>query len=170
VFGAAVHPGGRASPTLQRRIDLAAEAAERFPTARLFLSGGVGIHPPSEAQVMAAALAGRVAAGRIVLDEESRDTLQSARAAARYARDNGLATAIACTDRYHQPRARLLLRMFGLPARGYWFARPRPKARARYLWKMRLREAAALPYDGIAGAWAAMRAAREARRNPRQPR
>ena len=141
MFGAAVHARGRASPTLARRIDLAAEAAARYPDALLFLSGAVGRHPPSEAAVMAASLAGRVDHDRLILDEESRDTLQTVRAASAFAREQGVTRCIVCTDRYHQPRARMLFGLFGLPSEGIWFARPRPPTPLRYRWYMRLREA-----------------------------
>ena len=163
MFGAAVHPGERASPTLARRIDLAAETALRYPDAPVFLSGGVGRHPPSEAAAMAAALAGRVDPARLTLDDASTDTLQTARAAAAFARAHGLTRCIVCTDRYHQPRARMLLRLFGMASEGVWFATPRRATRPGYRWRMRLREAAALPYDLIAG----LDAVRRARRRPR---
>jgi uncharacterized SAM-binding protein YcdF (DUF218 family) len=157
VFGAGVRPDGSPSQPLARRIDLAAELAERHPQARLFLSGAVGQNPPSEAAVMAAALGHRVDRARLILDEESRDTLQTARAAAAYARSAGLVRAIACTERYHQPRARMLLRMFGLPSAGAWFSAATAPAHRGHLWRNRLREAAALPYDVVAGAYAVSR-------------
>lgn len=158
-----MRPDGSPSPTLARRIALAIEAAHRFPQATLFLSGALGRHAPSEAAVMTATIAPHVGSGRLVLDEESNDTLQTALAAARYARANGVARCIVCTDRYHQPRARMLLRLFGVPAHGYWFERPRRPTAWRYRWRMRLREAAALPYDAVAGLAAVRRARREAR-------
>ncbi len=121
----------------------------------MFCSGAVGDEGPSEASVIARGLRDTVIAGRLVLDEESRDTLQTARAAADYARANGIARCVACTDNWHQPRARMLLRLFGVassPVRldhGHRPLRRRVRAYAR--------EALALPYDAMAGSWARLR-------------
>lgn len=163
VFGAGVRPDGSPSQPLARRIDLAAELAGRYPGARLFLSGAVGNNPPSEAAVMAEALDGRVERARLILDEASRDTLQTARAAAVYARSAGLTRGIACTERYHQPRARMLLGMFGLPSGGAWFGPATAPAHRGHRWFNRLREAAALPYDLVAGLYAISRGAQGGR-------
>ncbi|NTS66022.1 YdcF family protein [Sphingomonas sp. HHU CXW] len=152
VFGAAVRADGRPSGALAGRIALARRLALEEPGAIVFCSGAVGREGPSEASVIADGLRDMVAGERLVLDETSRDTLQTALAAARYARANGIARCIACTDNWHQPRARMLLRMFGVVAGGAWMTpRAQPAAlRARNY----AREALALPYDVVAGAWA----------------
>ena len=154
VFGAAVRSDGRPSGALAGRIALARRLAIADPDATVFCSGAVGREGPSEASVIASALRDAVAGERLVLDEDSGDTLQSARAAARYARNNGLARTIACTDNWHQPRARMLLRMFGVAADGAWMTHRVQPLR----WRARnyTREALALPYDAVAGAWALM--------------
>lgn len=151
VFGAAVRPDGSPSPTLARRTGYAAAAAEADASVDLFLSGGVGRYPPSEAAVMAQLLSGSVAAERLILDEVSEDTLQSVRAAAAHARKHGYRAILSCTDAYHQPRVRMLFWMLGfraqpvrLPARG-------PREMRLKMW---LRECAAVPYDFVAGLWA----------------
>ena len=74
VFGAAVRPDGSASPALARRIGYAAAVAQANPNVDLFLSGGIGENPPSEAQVMARLLEGAVSVDRMILDEVSSDT------------------------------------------------------------------------------------------------
>lgn len=158
VFGAGVRANGTASPTLARRTAHALKAANADPTAGLFLSGAVGAHPPSEASVMAGLLSGHVDPTRIVLDEASRDTLQTVRAATRHAHANGYTRCLACTDRYHQPRARMLFALFGMPAAGVAFEDADRRAGGR--WKMRLREAAAIPYDLVAGWWQSRRTRR----------
>lgn len=154
VFGAAVRPDGNPSPTLARRIGYAAAAAEDDPGADLFLSGGIGDHPPSEAEVMAALLAGAVAPERLTLDEVSCDTLQSVGAAATHARASGYTDILCCTDAYHQPRVRMLFRLMGLTSRPVRLAPRGPKKLRLKMW---LREGAAIPYDLIAGSAAVWR-------------
>ncbi|GAO39547.1 hypothetical protein SCH01S_33_00340 [Sphingomonas changbaiensis NBRC 104936] len=154
VFGAAVRADGSASPTLARRVGYAAAAAEADPSVDLFLSGKVGDHPPSEASVMAALLAGNVSAERLTLDEVSGDTLQTVRAAAAHARANGYAAILSCTDSYHQPRVRMLFWLLGFSSLPVQL----PPRRGKQLWlKMWLRECAAIPYDLVAGICAAWR-------------
>lgn len=150
IFGAAVWPGGRPSPSLVRRISYGLAVAEANPHARVFCSGAIGRHGPSEAQVMAEALiAAGVAPDRIVRDEASRDTLQSAAAAARFVHETGMARCIVCSDRYHLPRIRLLLRLFGVAAEPGPTARGTGGAGAWRWARMSAREALALPYDAM---------------------
>ncbi|MBP0685657.1 YdcF family protein, partial [Mycobacterium tuberculosis] len=77
VFGAAVWPGGRASPTLERRTRYALAAAIADPGVELLLSGAEGRYPPSEARVMASLIGDALARERVHLDEHSHDTLQT---------------------------------------------------------------------------------------------
>lgn len=148
VFGAAVRADGRPSPTLARRIGYAATTAEREPDTDLFCSGAVGREGPSEASVMARALAPTIAAARITLDENSADTLQSVAAAAAFARAQGYRSCLSCTDSYHQPRVLMLFAMFGIRCRPIRFIRDGSN---RYQARMWTRELAALPYDLVAG-------------------
>ena len=154
MFGAAVRADGRPSGALAGRIALARRLALDDVGAVVFCSGAVGVHGPSEASVIADGLRDVIAAGRLVRDEESRDTLQSALAAAAYAKANGIERCIACTDNWHQPRARMLLRMFGVRTRGAWMEHRTLPSRVRA--RNYAREALALPYDVVAGAWALM--------------
>jgi len=148
ILGAAVWPGGAASPALARRIGYGLQAAARWPDAPVFCSGGVGEHPPSEAAVMADHL-GRAGIGaeRLHLDEESQDTLENVVAAATFMRRRGLSRAVVCTDAYHVPRACMIFRQLGLEAeRG-----PVPDGAAGMAleeWRrMSARERLAYPYD-----------------------
>ena len=150
LFGAAVRSGGLPSPALARRIAHARAAALADPETIVFCSGAVGDAPPSEAAVMARALEHDLGRKRLILDEESRDTLQTARAAVRHAERHGIRELLICTDRFHQPRAVMLCRLFGRRAR----ALPVPGGTR---WRPVLREVAALPYDLVAGGWAAWR-------------
>ena len=148
MFGAAVRPDGRPSETLARRVGYAAAAAEADPGADLFCSGAKGRFGPAEADVMGEMLASTVAGARLHLDRESRDTLETVRAAARFFRADGYDRLLVATDNYHDPRVRMLFALDGIRSRRIPFAL---RGRRRLLWKMRAREAAALPYDLIAG-------------------
>ena len=148
VFGAAVRPDGRPSPTLARRIAAAAYAAGQDPVALVLCSGAAGRAGPSEASVIARELAAAgVAPDRLELDEASCDTLQSVIAATRFLRLRGLGSCVVCSDRYHIPRIRLLLAVLGVASS----AGPLQSGRAGTPWRhwtrMRLREALAIPYD-----------------------
>lgn len=151
VFGAAVWPGGVASPALEQRVERAIAAAQRDPTAYVFLSGGVGRHGPAEAELMRTLIAGRVEASRLILDCASRDTLETVIAAVRSARAEGMSRLIACSDAFHLPRIRMLFALFGFRVDTLAAARAmRPGLHRRML----AREALAIPYDLIAGGWA----------------
>lgn len=147
IFGAAVLPHGP-SPSLLRRIGYGWQAAQAHPGAQVLCSGGVGRHGPSEASVMAERLAALgLAAERLILDEESLDTLQSAGAVARWRRRLGAAHVVVCSDAYHVPRIRLLLGALGTPS----VAGPRLPGRGgaglAHWTRMSLREGLAIPYD-----------------------
>lgn len=148
VFGAAVRPDGSPSPTLARRVGYALAAAEAEPDACLFLSGGQGRFGPPEANVMGQLLAGHVAPERLHFDTASRDTLETVRAAAAFYRAGGHDRLVAATDNYHDPRVRMLFALYGIRSWPIPFARRGP---GRLMWRMRLRETAALPYDLVAG-------------------
>lgn len=150
ILGAAVRPDGRASPALIRRIDGGFRLAMAHPESLVFCSGGVGRHGPSEASIMAERLiAMGLAPERLVLDEVSLDTLQTVVAAARFIRAEGLPGAIVCTDSYHTPRTRLCFAALGFSSLdGSVKAGPRQMGWPAWL-RMRLREAPAIPYDGV---------------------
>ena len=97
---------------------------------------------------MAEMLAETIDRSRIQLDEASVDTLQSVVAATAFARAGDYAQCMICTDGYHQPRIRMLFTMLGMPASAIHV--PHGGSR-RYQLKMRTREAAAIPYDLVAG-------------------
>ena len=148
MFGAAVRPDGSPSETLARRVGYAAAAAAADPGADLFCSGGQGRYGAPEAEVMARMLAGHVARERLHLDPESRDTLETVRRAAAFFRANGYNRLLAATDNYHDPRVRMLFALYGIRSRRIPFAL---RGGRRLLWRMRLREIPALPYDLVAG-------------------
>jgi uncharacterized SAM-binding protein YcdF (DUF218 family) len=148
IFGAAVGPDGQASPSLARRVRYGVAAARAAPDNPIFCTGGVGRFGPSEASVMAGILEGAgIGPGRIVLDEESADTLQNVTAAAGFIRRQGLEGAVVCTDGYHVPRARMLFTALGVAARPGPVSAGRGGAPFSAWLAMQAREVAAYPYD-----------------------
>jgi len=146
ILGAAVRADGRPSAALERRIGYGAAAARAAPGAVVFCSGAAGAAGPSEASVIALGLGARgIDLRRLVLDEESRDTLQTVVAACRFIRREGLGGAIVCTDGYHLPRTRMLFAVLGVRARAAPVARQAVDAWSRL--RMQLRETLAYPYD-----------------------
>ncbi len=146
IFGAAVRPDGAPSGALLRRIGYGAQAAREHPDALVLCSGGVGRAGPSEASIMAEVLTRQgVAAQRLILDEASRDTLQSVVALTRLSRAAGGAPTIVCSDGYHLPRIRMMLWLLGVATR----AGPRAAGRGSIAHRARmgLREMVAIPYD-----------------------
>lgn len=147
IFGAAVRPDGRPSPALARRIAYGLAAAEAAPEALVFCSGAAAGQGPSEAAVMAKALREAfLPPDRLVLDEESRDTLQSVVAACRFLRLRGLERAVVCSDGYHLPRIRMLFGALGVAAADAPVARGPPTPNLSRF-RMGVREMAAYPYD-----------------------
>ncbi len=127
VLGAAVGVGGGPSAALRRRV---AEGVRRFEAGAapvLLLSGGkgggTGGGVPAEAEVMrdlvlAAGVAAGVADERLVLETESRSTIENARCSARIMGAHGWTKALVVTDAVHLPRALLAFRALGIDAKG----------------------------------------------------
>ena len=145
-----MRPDGGASPALLRRIDGGFKLASAYPKSLVFCSGGIGRYGPSEASIIADRLTTLgLPPERLVLDEASLDTLQTAVAATRFIRARGDAGAIVCTDSYHAPRTRLIFAVLGVATQdGSVAAGPRDVGWPAWI-KARLREAAAIPYDGV---------------------
>lgn len=148
LFGAAVRADGQPSETLARRVGYALAAAEGDPDADLFLSGGQGRYGAPEAVVMARLLKDHVAPARLHLDADSRDTLETVRRASAFYREGKYRRLLVATDNYHDPRVRMLFALFGIRSRPIPFPQ---RGGRRLVWRMRMREAAALPYDLVAG-------------------
>jgi uncharacterized SAM-binding protein YcdF (DUF218 family) len=117
VLGAQVLRGGRPSATLQARSRHAARLYAGGEVALVIPTGGVGEHPPSEAEVMARILrqAG-VPEEDILLEEEARSTRESARLAAAIARERGIRNLLLVTDPLHCVRAVEAFRVEGFEA------------------------------------------------------
>ena len=84
---------------------------------------------------------------RVVLDEDSKDTLQNVVAAARFIRAANLEGAVICTDSYHAPRVSMLFHALGLATENGPLARGRGSTAWTDWNYMRARELAAYVYD-----------------------
>lgn len=150
VFGAAVRPDGTPSGALRRRIAAAADYA-RDRSVLFLVTGGEGNYPPAEAAVMANLLrAVGVSDRRIIQEDQSKTTLESAVNCARIIRRlTGIARVMACSDAYHLPRCRVLLRLCGIKAGGIAAVSGRhANSWQKWLW-FHVREIPALPIDAI---------------------
>ena len=117
VLGAGVRAEGQPSPALCRRVEHAVELAHGRPEALLVFTGGLGIHAPPEAEVMAAlARAAGIGAERIHLEDRATNTAESARLTARLLREVGFGEVTLVTDAYHQRRSRFAFRRMGVQA------------------------------------------------------
>ena len=145
IFGAVVRPDGSPSASLLRRIGFGLEAAREHPDAPILCSGGVCRPGPSEASIMAGVLlAEGVDPERLILDEESRSTLDNVAATVAQVEVGGHPYVVACSDGYHLPRIRLLLALHGVRSRP-WPCRQR--APLGHGVAMGLRECLAVPHN-----------------------
>lgn len=114
ILGAAVWADGP-SPTLRRRT---AHGAALFHAGRaevIVPCGGVGIHPPSEAEAMRHLLQeAAVPASAIRTEPQSTTTYENLRNAKVILDRLGMRDVIIVTDGYHGPRAVLVARALGL--------------------------------------------------------
>ncbi|TSC29521.1 YdcF family protein [Corallococcus sp. Z5C101001] len=115
VLGARVLPGGMPSGALVARVGQAAALYHRGTAPWLVVSGGVGVHPPSEARVMRGLLeeAG-VPSSACMLEEDSHSTRDNARFSASLLRARGARRVVVVSDPYHLLRARQCFRLEGL--------------------------------------------------------
>ena len=117
VLGARVWPSGRPSDALTRRTLHAVKLYKEGLAAAIVFSGGLGTHPPTEAQAAARlAMDQGVPPEAIVLEEESHSTEDSAFLVSEIMRARGWQTAIVVSDAYHLWRAKLLFGKAGIEA------------------------------------------------------
>ena len=102
VLGAQVLRGGRPSGTLRARALHAARLHAAGKVGLLIPTGGVGEHPPSEAEVMRRILREAGVPEREILPEEkAKSTRESARLVAEMARARGIGSLVVVTDPLH---------------------------------------------------------------------
>ena len=148
VFGAGVRSDGRPSDVLRRRIEGAAIAWRRLPEAGIIATGGVGRHGPAEAIVIRDGLVARgVPAAAVLVEPESRDTLESALACAAILRAQpDVGRVRVCTSCFHRWRCMILLRILGFRTGAVRVASPPWPPGARLLLWI-LKEPVVLPWD-----------------------
>jgi uncharacterized SAM-binding protein YcdF (DUF218 family) len=117
VLGARVWPGGRPSDALARRTLYAVKLYQEGLAAAIICSGGLGTHPPTEAQAAARlAMDQGVPSEAIVLEEGGHSTEESAFFVSEIMRARGWQRAIVVSDAYHLWRANLLFGQAGIEA------------------------------------------------------
>ena len=117
VLGTEVLPGGRASRTLEARVRHAARLYKEGKISLLVPTGGLGEHPPSEAEVMACVLRGEgVPESAVILEDRALNTWDSAQLVAGMADKLGVESVVVVTDPVHCVRAVAAFRRAGLMA------------------------------------------------------
>ncbi|MEI6651692.1 MAG: YdcF family protein [Chlorobiaceae bacterium] len=147
VLGAGVLPSGKPTPTLERRTQYGIELFRAGSAPMLLFSGGIGKRGFSEARVMRElAITEGVPGDRILIDEHSTTTFESAIACARIMNGQCLRRAIVVTDSYHLFRAILAFRHLGVEVEGKSPPSDRGEtARRRWVY-YHLREIVAIPW------------------------
>ena len=117
VLGTQVLPGGKPSRTLDARVRHAARLYAAGRVERVMVTGGVGRHPPSEAEVMARILREEDVPGEaVLLEDEAESTWDSARLVAALAAGEGVSEVLVVTDPLHCVRTAAAFRRAGLIA------------------------------------------------------
>lgn len=117
VLGTQVLPGGRPSKPLYARARHAARLYTKGEATLVIPTGGVGKHPPSEAEVMASILQEEGVPEEVVLTEEkARSTRESAQLVGVLARQRGIKRLTVVTDPLHCVRAVGAFRVEGILA------------------------------------------------------
>ena len=133
--------------TLARRVNFAAKLFREGGYDAVIPSGGLGDHPPTEAAVMKTVLmANGVPAEKIILDEDAKTTMDTARFARGWQATHPDYAIVAVTDAYHKPRTALALWASGVDARVLAVRDTEPRSISSQTLKMWAREAVALPY------------------------
>lgn len=147
ILGAAVWPGERASPALQRRVN---KAIALWRTGRFELivpSGGLGRHPPTEAELMRRLLLENGVPDAAILPEvHSKSTFTNAAYSVALLNRHRISRATVVTDNYHRLRSYLSFRRFGcIGVRVVSASDSPPYPDLRVNLRQWLRECAALP-------------------------
>jgi uncharacterized SAM-binding protein YcdF (DUF218 family) len=117
VLGAQVLRGGRASRTLEARTRHAGGLYARGEVDLIIPTGGVGEHPPSEAEVMAGILRKvGVPEDAVLREDRALNTWESAVLVAGIARSRGIDEVLVVTDPLHCVRTVAAFRRAGLRA------------------------------------------------------
>ena len=119
ILGCAVWPGERPSPSLEARVQHGITLYQRGMADYLILSGGVGRYPPAEAEVMRRlAVRAGVPEQSLILDTQSRSTIESIQRASSTMPEHDWNTAIIVSDPFHIYRALRMAQDEGIHAWG----------------------------------------------------
>jgi len=115
VFGAAVTPDAQPSAVLRHRLDAARKWAAGRERVRFLVSGGIGRHPPAEAEVMRAYLKDQGVPDHMILTEPGgRDTLSSAIWCLEIlSQQPDVRSIVLCSSSFHLPRCWLTFWVLG---------------------------------------------------------
>jgi uncharacterized SAM-binding protein YcdF (DUF218 family) len=117
VLGTQVLSGGRPSRTLEARVRHAARLYAEGEVGLIIPTGGLGEHPPSEAEVMARILREEgVPEDDLLLEDRALNTWDSARLVAGMAEKLGVGGVLVVTDPLHCVRALAAFEKAGLRA------------------------------------------------------
>jgi uncharacterized SAM-binding protein YcdF (DUF218 family) len=117
VLGTQVLPGGRPSRTLEARVRHAAVLYRTGEAGLLIPTGGLGEHPPSEAEVMARILREEgVPEEAVLLEDRAVNTWDSARLVTAMVEKLGVSSVVVVTDPLHCVRTVAAFRQAGLMA------------------------------------------------------
>jgi uncharacterized SAM-binding protein YcdF (DUF218 family) len=117
VLGTEVLSGGRPSRTLAARVRHAAGLYERGRVRLIIATGGLGKHPPAEAEVMGRVLGEEgVPDHAVMLEDRALNTWDSARFVTRMAKRLGLSDVLVVTDPLHCVRTVAAFERAGLGA------------------------------------------------------
>lgn len=115
VLGTQVLPGGKPSRTLDARVRHAARLYAVGRVDRALVTGGLGKHPPSEAEVMARILREEGIPGEVIqMEDKAESTWDSARFVTALAAGEGVAEVLVVTDPLHCVRTVAAFRRAGL--------------------------------------------------------
>ena len=117
VLGTQVLAGGRPSRTLEARVRHAFRLYAEGEVSLIIPTGGLGNHPPSEAEVMARILREEgVPEEDLLLEDRALNTWDSARLVARMAEKIGVGSVLVVTDPLHCVRTVAAFEKAGLGA------------------------------------------------------
>jgi len=151
-MGAAVRDNGQPSGALNRRIRSALEIAKNQTDVWFLVTGGIGKNNFSEAEVMKETLLRhKVLPEKIIVDDQSKDTLDSVVICSRILKDHlpTFQSVVVCSDIYHVPRSRWLFYLRGIKTQRTKVQSGLP-ANGLIKWMYYyIRELAAIVYDTI---------------------
>lgn len=119
VLGAAVWEGYRPSPALKRRLLHGVRLMKEGKADYLLVTGGLGKHPPTEANMMKQlAISEGIPAEKIITEEKGTTTFTNVVECVRIMRNNNWLAPIVVSDDYHLFRTKFVFRCFGIQAVG----------------------------------------------------